>query len=91
MLHIGNLSTGMASVSNSLNAYISKDGRLYIEGLSNVEKVSLTDMSGSQVYTSTWQGNHLFESVNGLPNAAYILTVVSDGKTYYKKLLKRGN
>ena len=91
MLHIGNLSTGMASVSNSLNAYISKDGRLYIEGLSNVEKVSLTDMSGSRVYTSTWQGNHLFESVNGLPNAAYILTVVSDGKTYYKKLLKRGN
>ncbi len=91
LLHIGNQSTGITSASNSLNAYISKDGRLYIEGLSNIEKVSLTDMGGSKVYTSTWQGNHLFESVNGLPDAAYILTVVSDGKTYYKKLIKRGN
>ena len=87
-LHLNGTFTDIKNQSNQWNAYISTDDRLHINGLDDIQTVSLTNAEGIKVFHAEWSLSTL-PSVVSLPTGMYVLSVkTKTGKMFYKKLIK---
>ena len=88
-LHIGKEATGIKELWDELKVTpvfsdhitVSANGR-------NISKLSLTDMGGRVVLRADNLGTGAVIPTLSLPEGLYVVTVVADGQTYYKKVLK---
>ena len=63
------------------------DGKLYITFDSDIDSVTLHSTDGVCVFKSTWGVSTRYKDVSWLPTGVYVLSVTSNGKTHYAKLI----
>lgn len=87
-MHLGDEITGIEEItlSSDMKARIS-DGKLYITFDSDIDSVTLHSTDGVCVFKSTWGVSTRYKDVSWLPTGVYVLSVTSNGKTHYAKLI----
>lgn len=88
-LHIGKEATGIKELWDELKVTpVFSDHITVSAGGRNISKLSLTDMSGRVVLRVNDLGTGAVVPTGALTEGIYVATVVADGQTYYKKILK---
>jgi hypothetical protein len=89
-LHIGNEATKVENLLKELavTPQVFRDHLTVNVGGRHISKLMLTNMSGVVVLRADNLGKSAVVATGSLPEGVYVITVVADGQTYYKKLLK---
>lgn len=88
-LHIGKEATDIKELWDELQVTpVFSDHITVNAGGRNISKLSLTDMGGRVVLRADNLGTGAVIPTLSLPEGLYVVTVVADGQTYYKKVLK---
>ena len=89
-LQMGDEYTGIKEMESDLKIYpVVVSDRLYVSsGTKAIDRVSLTNIYGNIVLMQTHVEGSSGLKVNDLPDGVYIVTVVQDGETFYKKIVK---
>ena len=87
---MGDEYTGIKEMESDLKIYpVVVSDRLYVSsGTKAIDRVSLTNIYGNIVLMQTHVEGSSGLKVNDLPDGVYIVTVVQDGETFYKKIVK---
>ena len=92
-LTIGGETTGLKKLYKALTVSptvftdhieVSADGQ-------TMSRLTLTNMSGQQILALNDLGQKAVVTTGQLPAGVYVLAVVADGKTYYKKVMKKSS
>ncbi|MBQ8158786.1 MAG: chitobiase/beta-hexosaminidase C-terminal domain-containing protein [Prevotella sp.] len=88
-LHIGKEATGIKELYDELEVTpVFSDHITVSAGGRTISKMSLTNMSGRVVLIADNLGTGAVIPTGTLSEGVYVATVVADGQTYYKKILK---
>jgi hypothetical protein len=88
-LHIGKEATGIKELYDELEVTpVFSDHITVSAGGRTISKMSLTNMSGRVVLRADNLGTGAVIPTGTLSEGVYVATVVADGQTYYKKILK---
>ena len=89
-LHIGKEATGVKDLWDKLTVtpQVFSDHITVSANGHNISKLTLTNMSGREVVRANNLGNSAVITTGSLSAGVYVVTVVADGQTYYKKILK---
>lgn len=88
-LHIGKEATGIKELYDELQlTSVFSDHISVSAGGRTISKLSLTNMSGRVVLRADNLGTGAVIPTGTLSEGVYVATVVADGQTYYKKILK---
>ena len=91
-LTLGQQTTGIKQLYNELTVtpVVARDHITVSAGGRSINRLTLTDMGGRTVLTLNGLGTGATVTTTSLPEGMYIVTVQTEGQTYYKKIVKAG-
>lgn len=87
-LSLGVEVTGMKSLYDGLEIEMTHDHIKVIAGERSIDRLSITNLKGVTVLSVNNLGNGAMVATGSLLDGVYIITVVAEGKTFYKKIIK---
>ncbi len=90
MLTIGNQTVGIGKLYAGLSVTprVAYDYVTVSIGGHDINRLTLTDMSGRTVASMAATGKEATVAISQLPEGIYIVTAVADGRSYYQKIVK---